>query len=162
MIVSNSSPLISLGKQGILYLLRKCFDKVAIPHAVYEEISRKKDSPECARLQQAIREKWIVVRKVSINPLLVTEKLGNGEKEAISLASKMKYLLLIDDDYAKTYASLLNVEAHGLIYVIYRSYSKRFIDKKKAVSLVDQMVAAGFYLSTETYAKFLDLLNGSK
>ena len=105
MIVTNSSPLIALGKQGVLNLLERCFQKVAVPKSVYDEVSVKKDSPEAVALEKAAKDKLVIVEKVSINPMLISEKMWQGEKEAISLAVKHKAELLMDDDSAKAYAS---------------------------------------------------------
>ncbi|MBI2143331.1 DUF3368 domain-containing protein [Candidatus Woesearchaeota archaeon] len=158
MVVSNSSPLIVLGKQGILNLLKRCFGKVHIPKSVYDEVSVKKDSPEAAALNKAIGEGWVVVENAVINRMLVTEKMGQGEKEAISLADKRKTVLLIDDDSAKSYASVLGVEAHGTIFVIFLACSRKFITKEEATNILDGMAAGGFYISTELYSRFTALL----
>lgn len=158
MIVSNSSPLIVLGKQGVLSLLKRCFGKVLIPKKVYDEVSVKKDSPEAAALNKAIVEGLVVVENVAINRMLFTEKMGQGEKEAISLADKHKAVLLIDDDSAKSYASVLGVEAHGTLYVIFLACSRKFITKEEATNILDGMTASGFYISTELYSRFAALL----
>ena len=159
MIVSNSSPIITLGKIGRLNLLKKCFGTVTIPRGVHDEVMRKENSPEAAALKAAISEKWITVEKASISPLLTDAGLGEGEKEAVSIAAASKTMLLIDDDHAKAYASLLNVEAHGTLHAIYLAYFKRLISKSEAISIIKDMITNGSYISTELYAKFLELLN---
>lgn len=158
MIVSNSSPLIVLGKQGILGLLKKCFGRVLIPKSVYDEVTGKKDSHEAAALGKAIGDGWVAVENVAINRLLLTEKMGRGEKEAISLAAKHKTALLVDDDSAKSYAAILGVEAHGALYVLFLACSRKFITKEEAIDIFDGMVANGFYISTELYLRFAALL----
>ncbi|MBI2549987.1 DUF3368 domain-containing protein [Candidatus Woesearchaeota archaeon] len=158
MIVSNSSPLIVLGKQGILSLLKRCFGKVLIPRSVYDEVAGKKDGHEVAALDKAIGEGWVAVENAAINRLLLTEKMGQGEKEAISLAAKHKTVLLIDNDSAKSYASILGVEAHGALYVLFLACSRKFIAKEEAMDIFDGMVANGFYISTELYSRFAALL----
>lgn len=158
MIVVDSSPLINLGKQGALFLLRKCFKSVIIPNHVYDEVADLRDSPEAVALGKAISEKWISIEKVTVDPFLHTKKLGQGEKEAISLAVKRKAVLLVDDDNAKAYASILGIEAHGTLYAIYIGYLKKFIGKEESINIFKGMIANGFYISTELYSRFLDLL----
>src|SRR3989344_5487181 len=119
MIVSNATPIINFGKAGVLDILKECFINILIPRAVYNEIMEKKENSECVALRKAIDEGWINIEDNEINPLLKTNNLGKGEKEAISLAINKKALLLIDDDSAKSYASVLGVEAHGSFYVLY-------------------------------------------
>lgn len=159
MIVSNSSPIIILGKQGSLELLRRCFKKIIIPESVYNEVLKDKNSPESIALEEAIIDKWIIVEKASVNPLLETLNLGQGEKEAISLAVKHKIMLIIDDDSAKAYAKILGVKAHGTLYVLYIAVLKKYIDKAGAKSILERMIRDGFYISTDIYSRFLELLN---
>ncbi len=158
MIVSNATPLINFGKQGVLNILKKCFDKIIIPNAVYNEIIMKRDNPEVIALMKAIEEKWIMIENIGINPILATKNLGEGEKEAISLAVKYKSILLIDDDSAKSYANIFGVETHGSIYIIYLACIKRHLQKEEARKILDSMIKEGFYVSTEVYSRFLELL----
>ena len=155
MIVSNSSPIISLGTVGKLELLRKGCKEVLIPSGVYEEISEKKESPEFISLQKGIEEKWIKVEKIELLPLLKTNTPGQGEKEAISLAAQHKAILIIDDDTAKAYATIMGVEAHGTLYILILAVHKNIVSKKEAIEILTHMMNAGFYISTEVYGMFL-------
>ena len=110
-------------------------------------------------LNKAIEEGWVFVEKVVISKTLLTEKIGQGEKEAISLAAERKSSLLIDDDNARAYASVLGVENHGTLFVIYLSCLLRSITKVEAKKAFDDMIASGFYVSTQLYSTFLDLLD---
>ena len=162
MIVADSSSIIILAKQGILDIFKKCFQKAMIPKSVYEEITQKKDSPEVIALENAIKDKWIVIEKATIIPMLDTKNIGQGEKEAISLAYKHKSLLIIDDDSAKKYASIFGIEAHGTLFVVYLAYIRKFIDRTDAVDILEGMIADGFYISAETYMRFFELLDSLK
>lgn len=159
MIVADSSTLIALGKLGRLDLLVKCFGKVAVPKGVYDEVLLKKESAEAVALKKAIEEGWVIVESPAINAILATSNIGKGEKEAISLAAKHQALLLIDDDTAKAYASTFGVEAHGTLFVIYLSCTKKLISKTEAANIVKAMIETGFYISTELYSKFFETLD---
>ena len=159
MIVSNSSPIIILGKQGKLELLKECFQKVVIPKAVFNEVMQLKSNKESIALKKAISEKWIFVENILPIKTVETNKLGEGEKEAISLAAKYKAKLIIDDDDSKTYASLVGVEAHGTLFVVYAAFIKNIISKAEAISIFKRMIADGFYVSTDLYSRFLELLD---
>ena len=159
MIVSNSSPIIILAKQGLLDLLKKCFKTVIIPESVYEEITHKSGTLEAIALNQAIKEKWISVQKASVMDKFETKKIGQGEKEAISLAHKYKSLLVVDDDSAKKYASIFGVKAHGTFYVIYLACTRKLLDKSSAKDVLESMIADGFYISSEFYSRFIRLLD---
>ena len=159
MIVFNSSPLIYFGKQGKLDILKKCFQTVSIPREVYDEIMIKKESPESITLEKAIAEKWITIKEVSIANELATKNLGGGEKAAISLAIKEKSIVLLDDDNAKDYATILNVEKHGSLYVLLKATKKSIITKKESKTIFEKMISDGFYVSTNIYIEFLRLLD---
>lgn len=162
MIVSNSSPIIMLAKQGMLDIMRKCFGKVVIPKSVYDEVAQKEESPELIALDKAIRDKWIAVEKATVASAWDTKKLGHGEKDAISLAAKYKSMLIIDDDSAKAYASIFGIDAHGVLYVIYSAYKKKIISHDDAMNAMQGMAANGFYISNNVYTRFFDLLNSDK
>ena len=162
MIICNSSPIILLTKQGMLGIMRKCFGKVIIPKSVYDEVAQKEESPEIIALDKAIRGRWIAVEKVTVASALETKKLGQGEKEAISLAAKRKYMLIIDDDSAKTYASIFGVESHGVLYVIYLAYKKKIIDHDDAMNAMQGMIADGFYVSHDVYIHLFELLKSEE
>ena len=155
MIVSNSSPLIALGAIGRLELFRKCFKQVLIPPGVYGEISEKEESPEFISLQKGIREKWIEVEKIELLSTLKTDTLGQGEKEAISLAAKHKVVLIIDDDSAKAYAAIMGVESHGTLYLLILAVRRNIVSRKEVIEIVNLMMSKGFYISTDVYGWFL-------
>lgn len=153
MIVSNTSPIIHLGKQGKLNLLEKCFQKILIPSAVVKEIYSKKETSECISLKKAISEGWIIETKVKLDKLVKSSNLGQGEKEAIMLAKKNKCNLLTDDKDARILASIVGVNAHGVLYVILLSVLKKFINRNAAILLIDRMMQEALYLTTELYNK---------
>ena len=159
MIVANSSPILILAKQGMLDLLKKCFKKVVIPESIYDEVVQKSNTPEAIALQKAVKEQWILVQKAAAMAELETKNIGRGEKEAISLAYDHKSILIIDDDSAKKYASIFGVEAHGTFYVIYLACARKLIDKTSAKNVLEGMIADGFYISSEFYLKFINLLD---
>ncbi|MBI2139191.1 DUF3368 domain-containing protein [Candidatus Woesearchaeota archaeon] len=158
MIAADTSPLIVLGKQGKLELLRQCFGKVSVPESVVREVSERKESEESIALASAIEARWIEAVQISINPLLETSKIGIGGKEAISLAAKLKSILIMDDALAQSYATLAGVEAHGTLYVLLFALKKGFIHNEEAKELLYGMMTQGFYLSAEVYGRFLQML----
>lgn len=162
MIVCDSSPLIMLAKEGLLSLLKKCFQKAVIPKSVYEEVTQKRNSTEVIALEKAIKEGWAVVEEVEDSPAIKTNVLNLGERDAISLAAKHKSMLLIDDDSAKKYASLLNVESHGTLFVIYLACIRKFIEKEEAIDALEDMIAEGFYISTNVYRRFIEAISSIK
>lgn len=161
MIISNSTPILHLGKVGHLNLLQKCFEKISIPEEVFLEISALPESIEAILLQQALAEKWIEMEKVPLAPELeLFSGLDIGELKAISLALKKRKPLLIDDKAGKQVAILFHVEAHGTLFVILEAYRRKFISQDEAIGIVNSMMRNEFYLASEVYALFLELIKG--
>lgn len=100
-VVSNSSPLISLAKIGAFDLFQKLYGKLVIPAEVYAEVVRAgaglagaADVSECP---------WIEVRRIR-HPSALDEirlrrlTLGVGERSAMLLAQELKADLVLLDD----------------------------------------------------------------
>lgn len=160
MIISNSTPIIHLGKVGYLHLLQKCFSRITIPEEVFVEISAFPESLESILLRRALTEKWIEMEKVPMAKELESfSELDIGELKAISLALKKKEPLLIDDKAGKQIAILFQVEVHGTLFVILEAYHQTFINRDEAIEIVNKMMRNEFYLTSEVYALFLELIN---
>ncbi|MEA2074575.1 MAG: hypothetical protein U9O85_02400 [Euryarchaeota archaeon] len=109
MIIVDTGFLSSLFKVGRLELVKKHFEAeyVVIPNAVFEELSKTEFFAELIQFiavnEDSLNEKhWILVKKAEVE--IDEEKLGSGEKDAISLAKKHNALLLIDDRAARSVA----------------------------------------------------------
>lgn len=159
MILSNSTPIIHLGKVGRLNLLQKCFGHLYIPEEVFLEISAVPESLEAVLLQRALTEKWIEMEKNPLDPKLdLFLELDLGELKAISLALKKKKPLLIDDKAGKQVAILFHVEAHGTLFVILEAYRRKLVSRQEAVDIVNRMMRNEFYISSDVYVLFLELI----
>ena len=112
MIIVDTGFLSSLYKINRLELIKKHFkvDYIVISNATFLELSKTKFFTELMRHiaidEDLLDEKyWILIKKSDIK--ISDERLGNGEKEAISIALAEKNqdaLLLIDDRTARAVA----------------------------------------------------------
>lgn len=92
-VISDSSPLIAFIKKKELGILKDLFAKIIIPEAVYNEIINLPEKYILERqiLEDAIKDRWIIISKVS--QLKLSElKLGKGEIEAINLCFDFRIL----------------------------------------------------------------------
>lgn len=89
-VVSNTSPIINMAVIGHLELLRKLYNKIIIPQAVYHEITVKGLGQVGA--QEVEKSKWIEVEEIPDKNLTEALKLelDEGEAEAIALAMGIK------------------------------------------------------------------------
>lgn len=98
-VISDTTPLISLLKINRIDLLEKLFGDVLIPQAVFEELTI--DERFQLEVDQIRQKKFIVVKPVnnpeSANILKRATGLDQGESEAIVLTDELKADLLIDN-----------------------------------------------------------------
>jgi len=167
-VVFNASPLIYLGKKRKTGLLRLVFEKILVPVEVEEEIMKLYDSPEAVQLRDAIQEGWIEVKRSSENKKKQIAKLfgeiDEGEAAVIALAlERHGENVIIDDAEARTAAEYFELKVHGTLYIILEEYKRNiFKSKAEVISMVNNMLRKGFYISSEVYARFLFLLDKLK
>ena len=150
-VLSNSSPLIYLSKLGRLDLLRILFNKVIIPQEVLIEVQGSRDYPELIFIEQAIKQKWIIVKEAETKTKF--RGLGKGETSLISLAKETNPdLVLVDDASARKIIEGFGYNVKGTIYVLLLAYKKKLFKKDEARKLADNLILSGFRISTEIYA----------
>ena len=153
--VSDTSPIILLGKAGHLRLLEKLFRKIIIPPAVDTEWLRPGDYNT---------PKWISVEKLSPEAQHVAESLHNkidkGEAEAIalSLALKAEWVLL-DDLKARKQAQSMSLTVVGTVGILVSAKRKGMIHALRPI--LDALKRHRFYLSDDLLQKSL-LLAGER
>lgn len=115
-VISNTTPIIALSSIGQIELLKKMYEKIYIPIAVYEEITTKKDSSTAKEL--IANRDWIIKAEVNdkFTRQILSSSIHIGEAEVIALANEMKADLVILDDYlARQYAKKVDIKITGTI-----------------------------------------------
>ena len=120
-VVSDTTPLISLLKINQLDLLEKLFGEVLIPEAVFNELT----VDERFQLEtQLIRQKeFIAVKPVnnleSVSILKRATGLDQGESEAIVLTDELKAdLLLMDEAKGRNVSAQMGLRIMGTIGIL--------------------------------------------
>ncbi len=160
MIVSNATPLIYLAKINKLSLLRDFFKKVLIPEEVKKEVvdrGKKEKSSDAVIVERALKEGWIEVRKISVIKELEEFGIDLGDVEAISLALKTNLEILVDQTHARMAAKALGLKPRGTIYVLLRALKKGRLSYDEYLSSLEDLVTAGFRLSSEVYLEAVRL-----
>lgn len=159
--VADTSSLIHPAKVPKFWnLVKETFEKIYIPEAVHKEIlkGRQIQSPDIPVIERAIEDKWIKVMKVTAKPVL-PENLGRGEKEAIALTEQLKVnWLLMDDQVASTTARLRGLRVRPTAYLLIYWKRKGKITQTQAAKLLDDLVKAGYYLSSKDYINIKELI----
>ncbi len=147
-VVCNSSPLIHLAKIGKLGLLRKFFDEILIPEAVYRECILEGGMRDDAK--RIVGAKWI--RVVGIENIALKKALNTvldeGESEAIVLAlQESAELILIDDYEAREFARTYGLKITGTIGILIKAKYEGDISNMGEV--LEKLKRTGFWLSDD-------------
>jgi predicted nucleic acid-binding protein len=160
--IVNSSPLIYLGKLGLLSLLQQLFEQVLTVDTVREEVLDSSTS-EYAVLHSAFSD-WLVVSKVPKNPLLT--RLGEmglhpGEVDALVLAyhtkeQKSDSVIVVDDLAARDVARTLGLKVTGTIGIILRATRNRLLTKNESRAKICSLVEeTSFRMSASLYSRVI-------
>lgn len=157
-VVSNSTPLIHLGKIGLLDLLKHQYEQIFIPTAVWKEVVEEgNDEPDAKAVAEA---NWIKVREVKNSPLLMIllAQLDQGEAEAIVLAIEIGAdLILLDESEARRIADLYGLRKTGSLGVLIKAKQEGKIQSIKF--FLDKLRITGFYLSKRVYNEILKIVD---
>jgi len=155
MIIGDSSALIALSVMDRLDILEKLFNKVYVPKAVYNEVT-KSNKAESKKLKLFLKDKVIEVKSH-----IVKIGLGKGELESIVLYQELNAkFLLIDDKRAKKFAQLNSINTIGSLGVILLAKENGLINsvKKDLEKLKDK----NLYISKELINKVIKLAKESE
>ena len=164
--VSNSGPLIWLGRYGLLFLLRKHFSLIAIPTAVYVEVVKeglKHNYLDAQETKNAVDEGWINLKTVDERDIETVARaeeklgirLGMGERQAISLARHLKVkIILTDDEDAAHVSRVLRLKPRGTLYILLKTARNKILTKDQIIEVLDKMLEDGFWLSPLIVQRF--------
>ena len=142
-VVSDTTPLISLLKINSLNILEKLFGKVLIPQAVFDELTV--DERFKLEAEQIMSNKFVSVKPVSnvasVSILKRATGLDQGESEAIVLTDELKAdLLLMDEAKGRTVSNQMG-------QVFHFEFSHACIKIAVHVGSVGVMISSSEYLS---------------
>ena len=144
-VVSDTTPLISLMKVSLLNVLYDLFGEIFIPAAVYTELTSNENfSSEAAEI-----ESNSFIRVVTIdNPKIVevlqkASGLDLGESEAIAYADDIKAdFLLMDEIRGRRVARSMGLQIMGTIGVLLAAYNDGILSKTEVEDALDNLKKA--------------------
>ncbi len=142
-VISDTTPIISLLKAEHLELLEKLYGKVLVPEAVYKELT---ENPVYFKEAKIIKSaNYLSVVSVenmkSVNVLRLVSGLDAGESEALIMYDEQKAdLLLIDERKGRKVAKQLNVRYIGTAGILMLAYDKGLIQSSEVKSCLDAML----------------------
>lgn len=156
-VVSDTTPLISLMKIGHLNLLEKYFGEVHIPEAVFHELtSNNRFSHEAEQIKNC---EFIYVQKVqdqkAVEILRRATGLDLGESEAIVLSDNMQAdLLLMDEAKGRDVAEQMGIRIMGTVGLLVASYQSGNIEAEEIRDCIEIWRDSGRYIG-EKYVQIL-------
>lgn len=148
-VISDTTPVISLLKVGQLGLLKELYGTVLVPEAVYRELT---ENPVYKKEAEMIRsEDFLLVMPVenakSVNILRAVLGLDAGESEALVMYDEQgAALLLMDEHKGRSVAKRLHVRYIGTAGILMLAYDKNIIQAGEVKRCIDIMLANGIRL----------------
>lgn len=155
-VISDTTPIISLMKIGRLGLLQKLFDVVYIPKAVYQELTENEVFPEEIRIVQECEFLYVeeVDNEKSVTILRNFTGLDAGESEAIILADeKHSDVLLMDEFKGRQVAKKLGITITGTIGILTQAFDEGMLTKKDVEECIECLKKSGIRISEKLYQR---------
>jgi hypothetical protein len=147
LIIADSSPLIALARIQHLALLRMLADRVVVPLAVWDEVTKAQSDAPGAR--EVAAQSWIEI--IAPDDRLAApflELVGRGEAEAMALAQAHPgSLLLLDDLRSRKLAERLHLRRIGTVALLARAKRAGMIQTLRPV--LEALQAQGVYIRKE-------------
>jgi len=154
LVVSDTTAIIHLARIGRLELLKKMYELIYIPHAVYNEIIRESHRPGASDVKNAT---WIKKVRVKNSNAVISMKrlpLDPGEAEAIVLAIELDAcMLIIDEKKGRKAARTQSVPVKGLLGILLDAKTRGFI--AKVGPIMDQLKKNQFKIDNVLYNNVL-------
>ena len=160
-VVSDTTPLISLMKIGRLSLVRDLFGEILIPSAVFNELVTDPRFPDEGK--QITDAKYIIrvdIQDTSYVDLLRRASgLDAGESEAIWLCeTKKAELLLMDEIKGRQVARQMGLTVMGTIGMLMAAYESNLLTKAEIRECITGLRQNGRHISETLYQQLLNRL----
>ena len=142
-VISDTTPLISLMKADCLDILQSIFGEVIIPEAVYDELTANTNYPREASMINGSRyiSKESVINYQSVDELMGKTGLDIGESEAIVMVKeKNADLLLIDEHRGRQTAKEMGIAVVGTVGLLLRAYDQKLMNAPEVWNAVEIII----------------------
>lgn len=149
-VIVNSTPMIALAKCRKLELLRKMYERIIIPEAVFKELTFKEDIVSTS-LEENLN--WIEVKKIrhTEDRKLFKTRLHDGEVEVMILARELNAdVVIIDDLAARNTAEYYHLPVTGTLGVLIKAKKNGLIDE--VMPVIKEMQHQHIYFSESLIA----------
>lgn len=161
-VVSDTTPLISLLKIDKVYLLEKLFGRIFILQAVFNELVIDKRFIEEADIIR--NNSQIEVKEVgSLEAVDILRRLTGldiGESEAIVLADELSVdVLLMDEAKGRNVSKELGHKVMGTIGIIMVAYEENLLTSEDVKECIEQLKKSGRHIGYRYYNMLLSMID---
>lgn len=158
-VVSDTTPILSLLKAGRLELLETLYQTVMLPEAVYDELTCNADYKD--ERDKIVNCTFLSVEKVhnteSVSILRNVTGLDAGESESLVLYEEQKAdLLLIDERKGRSVAKRMSVKHVGTVGVLMQAFDEGIITAEEVRKTLEILLTCDIRLSRELCNKVLE------
>lgn len=160
-VISDTTPLISLLKINRLDLLEKLFGQVQIPQGVFSELT---ENPRFRNEANIVKESHFinVINEIDENYVSLLRRstgLDLGESEAIYLSdSKKADILLMDEVRGREVAARMGIKIMGTIGVLGTAFEEKIISKSEIKNAIEILRNSGRHISERLYEQLLNFI----
>ena len=138
-VVSDTTPLISLMKLGAINLIEGLYGEILIPEAVYNELTcNNKFFEEAKIISESNFIKIVYVEnKTEVQMIQKYSGLDLGESEAIAYSQQINAdLLMMDEAKGRSVARQVGLTTIGTLGILKHAYDKGLLSKEEAINCV--------------------------
>ena len=160
-VVSDTTPIISLIKINRLDLLKELFNEVLIPDAVFRELTTNTVFTSEAQIvkSSSFLKVSAVQNHKALQLLQEVSGLDDGESEAIILADELKDgVLVIDEKKGRKVAQKMGIPITGTVGILIQAYNEQKVSADEIRSYLTQLKNSNIRLSDSLIQQALDLL----
>ena len=158
-VVADTSPLNYLIQLGHAEILRQIYGRVLVPTAVLIEMKHG-DAPPEVRAWASAPPTWLEQIPVTQFDTTLTDKLGPGEREAISLAIELRAdVLLIDELAGRKEAKARHINIAGTLAVLLQASLRGYVHFPDEIDRLHQL---NFRASASIEAEMLARYNRAR
>jgi predicted nucleic acid-binding protein len=149
-LVVNASPLITLGKAGLDYILPGLFENIVIPGAVWHEISHYQDTT----WKKLLNAQWLGLKEITTDSRISLWNLGEGESEVLSWSLKNRHIAAVDDLAARRCCAALHIRHIGTAGILVLASRYKLIPSLRTA--FEEVKKAGLFLKPELINQLLE------
>lgn len=160
-VVSDTTPLISLMKIGRLVLVEQLFGEVQIPDAVYTELITNTQFLEEARQIQnsSFIKRVVMVDSKSVDLLRRATGLDKGESEAIILSDTCHAdLLLMDEMKGRQVAEQMGLHLMGTVGMLRVAYEEKLLSYEDIIECIEILKANSRHISDRLFRQLIEYI----